>query len=104
MGGYNPSVIEIRRTEVFERWLRRLRDTQARRRITDRIQRLSSGNFGDVVSVGGGVSELRIHYGPGYRVYFAQQGQSIVVLLAGGDKDSQARDIRTAQDLARELR
>ena len=97
-------VIEIQRTEVFERWLRRLRDRHGRRRITDRIQRLSSGNYGDVRPVGGGVSELRIHYGPGYRVYFTQRGEFVVVLLAGGDKDSQRRDIRTAQDLARELR
>ena len=104
VNGYNPSVIEIQRTEVFERWLRRLRDTQGRRRITDRIHRISSGNYGDTRSVGGGVSELRIHYGPGYRVYFTRMGESIIVLLAGGDKDSQQRDIRTAQDLARELR
>ena len=102
--GYNPSVIEIQQTQVFERWLRRLRDTQARRLITDRIQRLSSGNYGDARSVGGGVSELRVHYGPGYRIYFTRQGEWIIVLLVGGDKDSQDRDIRTAQDLARELR
>ena len=97
-------MIEIQRTRVYERWFRRLRDRQARRRINDRIQRLSSGNFGDMRSVGEGVSELRIHHGPGYRVYFTRRGESIVVLLAGGDKDSQRRDIGTAQELARELR
>ena len=104
MSGYNLCVIEIRQTGVYTRWFRRLRDKQAEALIERRILRLARGYFGDVRSVGRGVSELRIHYGPGYRVYFARQGESIVVLLAGGDKDSQRRDIRTAQDLARELR
>lgn len=79
------------------------RDREGQRRITDRIERISSGNYGDARSVGGGVSELRIHYGPGYRIYFTRRGEFIVVLLAGGDKNSQQRDIRTAQDLAHEL-
>ena len=91
-------MIEIHQTQVFGRWLRTIRDTQAGQRIADRIQRLALGNFGDVGSVGGGVSELRIHDGSGYRVYFARRGQSVVVLLADGDKDSQSRDIKTAQD------
>ena len=102
--GYNLCVIEIRQTGVYTRWFHRLRDKQAEALIERRILRLARGYFGDVRSVGRGVSELRIHYGPGYRVYFARQGESIVVLLAGGDKDSQRRDIRTAQDLTRELR
>ena len=89
----------MRRTEVFERWFRRLRDRDAQARITMRIRRMERGNPGDVAPVGGGVSEMRIHYGPGYRVYFVRRGNALVVLLAGGDKDSQERDIRTALDL-----
>ena len=97
---YNPPVIEVQQTRVYTRWFDRLRDRRARRRIQTRIRSLIEGNPGDWRSVGGGVSELRIHYGPGYRVYFTRRGDSIVILLAGGDKDSQDRDIRTAQDLA----
>ena len=93
-------MIEVQQTEVYARWFRRLRDKQAQLRITTRIQRLEKGNLGDVRPVGGGVSEFRIHYGPGYRVYFVQRGQSLIILLAGGDKDSQDRDIRRARDLA----
>jgi len=96
-------VIEIRQTEVYSRWFRRLRDRQARARINVRIRRLSLGNPADVKPVGEGVSELRIDYGPGYRVYFVQRGQTLVVLLAGGDKQTQGRDIRTALELAREF-
>ena len=96
-------MIEIRQTEVYSRWFRRLRDRQARARINVRIRRLSLGNPGDVKPVGEGVSELRIDYGPGYRVYFVQRGQTLVVLLAGGDKQTQGRDIRTALELAREF-
>ena len=95
---------EVRQTEVYARWFRRLRDTQARARINVRIRRLSLGNLGDVRAVGGGVSELRIDYGPGYRVYFVQRGRELIVLLAGGDKDSQDRDIRKALALASGLR
>ena len=80
-----------------------MRDREARARIDARIRRLSLGNPGDVKPVGEGVSELRIDYGPGYRVYFVQRGQTLVVLLAGGDKHTQDRDIKTALDLAREL-
>ena len=96
-------MIEIRQTEVYSRWFRRLRDRQARVRIDVRIRRLSLGNPGDVRPVGEGISEMRINYGPGYRVYFARRGQALVVLLAGGDKDSQKRDIRRALELARGL-
>jgi len=96
-------VIEIRQTEVYCRWFESLRDRQARARIDVRIRRLSLGNPGDVKPVGEGVSELRIDYGPGYRVYFVQRGQTLVILLAGGDKQTQDRDIKTALELAREL-
>ena len=94
---------EVRQTEVYARWFRRLRDRQARAQIDVRIRRLSLGNPGDARPVGGGVSELRIDYGPGYRVYFLRRGRSLIVLLAGGDKDSQGRDIRRALELANDL-
>lgn len=96
-------MIEIRQTEVYTKWFDNLRDRVARARINIRIRRLSLGNFGDVKPVGAGVSEMRIDYGPGYRVYFVQRGQAVVVLLAGGDKRTQDRDIATALALAREL-
>ncbi|HLF05082.1 MAG TPA: type II toxin-antitoxin system RelE/ParE family toxin [Dehalococcoidia bacterium] len=96
-------MIEIRQTEAYARWFDSLRDRRTRARIDARIRRLSLGNPGDVRPVGEGVSELRIDYGPGYRVYFVQRGRTLVVLLAGGDKDTQDRDIRIALELAREL-
>ena len=96
-------MIEIRRTEVFAEWLDGLRDLRARARIQARIERLAMGNPGDVRPVGEGVSELRIDHGPGYRVYFTKRGQELIVLLAGGDKSTQAEDIRTALHLARNL-
>ena len=96
-------MIEVLRTEVYERWFRRLRDRRAKARINARIRRLSLGNPGDVRTVGESVSELRIDHGPGYRVYFVQKDQSLVVLLAGGDKSTQNRDIARAHDLARRL-
>ena len=96
-------MVEIRQTEVYARWFGRLRDRQARVRIDSRLRRLSLGNPGDVRPVRGGVSEIRIDYGPGYRVYFVQQGDTMIVLLAGGDKGSQERDIRRALELARGL-
>jgi len=93
-------MVAVLQTDVYARWFRRLRDREARVRIDSRIRRLSLGNPGDVRSVGEGVSELRIDYGPGYRVYFVQPTEALVVLLAGGDKDSQDRDIRRALELA----
>lgn len=96
-------MIEIRKTRIFASWLDGLRDIQARARIQARLARLAAGNTGDVKPVGGGVSELRIDYGPGYRVYYTQQGSEVVILLAGGDKKTQATDIRTALRLANNL-
>lgn len=96
-------MIEIRKTEVFARWIDGLKDVRARARVLARIERLAAGNPGDVAPVGEGVSELRIDYGPGCRVYFKRMGQELVVLLAGGDKNSQAKDIKTALRLARNL-
>jgi putative addiction module killer protein len=96
-------VIEIRQTDSYAAWFERLRDRQARARILTRIRRLSLGNPGDVEPVGEGVSEMRIDYGPGYRVYFVQRGPVLAILLAGGDKRTQARDIKTALELARAL-
>ena len=94
---------EIRQTEVYANWFSKLRDRQARARIDVRIRRLSLGNPGDVKPVGEGVSELRIDYGPGYRVYFVQRGTTVIILLAGGDKRTQNRDIQTALELARNV-
>ena len=99
---YNRTMVEIRQTDVYARWFRRLRDREARARIDSRIRRLSLGNPGDLRPVGEGVSEMRIDYGPGHRVYFLQRGQALVVILAGGDKGSQERDIRRALELARD--
>jgi putative addiction module killer protein len=96
-------VIEIRETETFSSWLTALRDDQARARIAVRIRRLAFGNPGDVKPVGEGVSELRIHHGPGYRVYFVQRGTLLIVLLCGGDKTTQEKDIATAKRLAKEI-
>ena len=96
-------MIEIRKTEVFARWIDALKDVRARARVLVRIERIAAGNPGDVQSVGEGVSELRIDYGPGYRVYFKRTGRELIVLLAGGDKKSQAKDIKTALRLARDL-
>ena len=96
-------MIELRQTEAYARWFRRLTDPQARARILLRVRRLSLGNPGDGRPVGEGVSEMRVDYGPGYRVYFVQKGERVVVLLAGGDKRTQAKDIHTALELARGL-
>ncbi|MDJ0578589.1 type II toxin-antitoxin system RelE/ParE family toxin [Crocosphaera sp.] len=96
-------MLEVRQTEIFANWFKRLRDRRAKARIQARIDRLEMGNFGDVSPVGEGVSELRINYGPGYRVYFVQRGLVVVVLLCGGDKSSQNSDITKAKKLAQQL-
>lgn len=96
-------MLEVRQTETFARWLARLRDGRARARIRARIDRLQLGNPGDVKALGGGISEMRIDYGPGYRIYFIQRGATLVILLAGGDKHTQERDIAMARELARTL-
>ena len=96
-------MFEIRKTETYARWLDGLRDIRARARVQVRVERLAAGNPGDVRPVGEGVSEMRIDYGPGYRVYYTQRGREEVVLLAGGDKGTQATDIKTALRLARNL-
>ena len=96
-------MLEVRKTEVYARWLDGLRDVRARARVLVRVERLAAGNPGDVKPVGEGVSEMRIDYGGGYRVYFKRQGQTVIVLLAGGDKRTQNTDIETAVRLARNL-
>ncbi len=96
-------MIEIRQTEVFANWFRVLRDRQARARIQVRIDRLQLGLPGDVKPVGEGVSELRIDCGPGYRVYFTKRGRELIILLAGGDKRTQDRDIKKAIQMAHDL-
>jgi putative addiction module killer protein len=96
-------MIEVRQTDLFARWLRNLRDENARARVQIRLRRLSLGNFGDVKAVGDGVSELRIDYGPGYRVYLTRKGLKLVLLLAGGSKKTQREDIAKAKALAKEL-
>ena len=95
-------MIELKQTETFRKWRLRLKDHRVRAIIASRLDRLSLGNTGDAEPIGEGVSELRIHYGPGYRIYFQKRGSAIVVLLCGGDKSTQAKDIRTAKLLARE--
>ena len=101
--GYSSFVVEIRKTDIFARWLDRLRDLSARARIQARIERLAMGQPGDVRPVGEGVSELRINHGPGYRVYYKQRGRELIILLAGGDKSTQVKDISIALRLARNL-
>lgn len=96
-------MIEIRKTEIFSKWIDELHDIRARARIMVRIERLCAGNPGDVKPVGEGVSEMRIDYGPGYRVYYKKQGRRVIILLAGGDKNSQSSDIKAALRLARNL-
>ena len=96
-------MIEIRQTTIYARWFAGLRDRAVKVRVDVRIRRLALGNFGDVKPVGEGISELRIHYGPGYRIYLTCHGNEVVVLLAGGDKTSQQEDIQLAKALARDL-
>ena len=96
-------MVAIRETEEFSNWLNKLRDTAAKAKILVRIERLAKGNPGDVRPVGEGVSELRIHHGAGYRVYYTQRGEQLIVLLCGGDKDSQDQDIASAKKIVSEL-
>ena len=96
-------MIEVRQTERFRKWLTGLRDERARARILKRLDRAQAGNLGDVAPVGEGVSEMRIFYGPGYRVYFVQRDKELIVLLCGGDKSKQAADIEEAKAMAKEL-
>lgn len=92
--------METTQTEEFKNWLKALRDANAKAKILVRIRRLESGNEGDSAPVGEGISELRIHYGPGYRVYYKRAGKALILLLCGGDKSTQAKDIRKAKTLA----
>ena len=96
-------MVEVRQTAEFAEWLNELRDRAARQRIVARIRRMELGNPGDVKPVGEGVSELRITYGPGYRIYFVNLGATVVILLCGGDKSSQHRDIAKARQMAKEI-
>ncbi len=96
-------MMEIRSTEIFSKWFNNLKDRRARARIQARIDRVEMGNFGDVAPVGEGISELRIFYGPGYRVYFVQRNSVVVILLSGGDKTSQKSDIVKAKKIAAQL-
>jgi putative addiction module killer protein len=96
-------VIDVRETPDFTKWLAALNDQRARLQIVRRISRVAAGNFGDAKSVGGAVSELRIDHGPGYRVYFTRRGKAIVILLCGGDKRTQSKDIRKAQEITETL-
>ena len=96
-------MITVRRTEHFDQWLKGLRESRARAKILARLDRLKLGNPGDVEPVGDGISEMRIHYGPGYRVYFKRRGEELIIILAGGDKSTQERDIAHAKLLASQL-
>lgn len=96
-------MLELRQTEVFADWLNGLRDRRAQARIDVRLRRLSLGNFGDTKSLGDGVSELRIDYGPGYRLYYTRRGEQIVILLCGGDKKRQNADIARAKEMVKEV-
>ena len=93
----------LQTTDVFDHWYDGLRDRQGRARIAARLRRVELGNFGDVKPVGSGVSELRIDYGPGYRVYLTQRGLEVVILLAGGDKRTQSKNIEAAIEMAKQL-
>lgn len=95
-------MFELKQTEIFRKWRMRLKDERARAMIASRLDRLAFGHAGDAAPVGDGISELRIHYGPGYRVYFERRGDVLIVLLCGGDKSSQARDIKLAKKLSQE--
>jgi putative addiction module killer protein len=96
-------MLEVRETEAFSEWLSNLRDVRAKAEVARRVRRLALGNPGDVKPVGEGVSELRIHYGPGYRVYYVRRGNVLIILLCGGDKSGQSRDIALALKSAKEV-
>lgn len=96
-------MIEIKQTETYRKWEHKLKDHKARAAIAARVFRLANGLLGDIAPVGLGISELRIHYGPGYRIYFKQNGNEIIILLCGGDKSTQKRDIEAAKKLVKEL-
>lgn len=98
---YNLIMKEIIRSETFSDWLLSLKDSRAKARVLARIDRMKAGNFGDSEPIGDGLCEAHIHYGPGYRVYFMQQGNVVVVLLCGGDKSSQSKDIKQAKQIAK---
>jgi putative addiction module killer protein len=100
---YGLHMMEVRETGTFSEWLSGLRDARAKAEVARRVRRLALGNPGDVKPVGEGVSELRIHYGPGYRVYYMQRGSVLIILLCGGDKTGQAKDIAMALKLAKEV-
>lgn len=99
---YNGHSFDILQTDIFREWLAKLRDRRARLRIDDRLKRLAGGNAGDTKPVGDGVWELRLHFGPGYRVYYMWQGDVLIILLNGGHKGTQSRDIAKAKELAKE--
>ena len=101
--GYNGPLIEVRQTEEFYRWVRRLRDANAVARIVSRIRRMELGNLGDSKSLRGGLMEMRIDYGAGYRIYYVRRGAEIVILLCAGDKRTQQQDIKRARELAERL-
>ena len=101
--GYTKSMIEVRQDQEFSRWVRRLRDANAVARIVARIRQMELGNLGDSKSLRGGLMEMQIDYGPGYRVYYVRRGAEIVILLCAGDKRTQQRDIKRARELAERL-
>jgi len=101
---YNSKIIEILQTATFSKWLRKLKDSNAKARILARLAKMEEGSLGDVESVGQGISEARIHYGPGYRLYFIRRGNALIIMLAGGDKRTQSSDIKRAKLLAEEWR
>lgn len=102
--GYTSSMYQLRQTDTFAKWLRRLRDKRARARILARLDAVRLGNLGDCKTISGGIRELRIHTGAGYRIYFVQRGQLLILLLCGGSKASQKRDIERARRLSEELK
>jgi putative addiction module killer protein len=97
-------MLTIVMSDEFDQWLSELRDRRAQARIVARVRSAGLGNFGDIATVGDGISEMRVHHGPGYRIYYARQGQSVFLLLVGGDKSTQRRDIQRAKDMLATLK